>query len=222
MSENAAHKRGMELSKQGEHEASLTSFNQALENEPKNPDIYNDRGVTYFHLKRLPEALADMNKAVELQPDYGYRYSARGYVRDRMGDTEGAVADYQKAVELDPDDAIAQNNLGMLEEKLGYKQAAEKRFKEADRLAEEQGLYNSANGQGSAESGNAAESAIGVKKVDGEESNLPPLPEIKPLNPRTEEEPAQNRTSVMLDVFRRKEAFKDFMRFLRKGLRNDD
>ena len=147
MSENKHYVAAKSLVKAQKLEAALEAFDAALSLEPGNPDILNDRGVTYFHLNQLDAALEDLNAAVQIQPDYSYRYSARAYMRDRNGDTEGAVADYRRAVQLDPEDAIAYNNLGLLEEKLGRKQAAAKNFKKADELADKLDGFSKLTGE---------------------------------------------------------------------------
>jgi len=215
----------MALFREEKYQEAIGLFDHILSKNANQPDVLNDRGVTWFHLRQLDKALADMNQALDLEPENSYRHSARAYIRDRMGDTAGAIDDYRKATELDPDDAIAWNNLGMAEEKLGHIQKAKERFRRADKLAEEQGMLGNKD--------NAANhtSEIGTRKVDGGETEPTAPAEVTPLHDRPN--PVQNdakeeaastgdHMKVMLNVFRRKEAFQDFLRFVKRGFRNED
>lgn len=122
--------------KEKDFENAVEHFTNAIEVSPNIAEIHYQRGITYFHLKKLSLALVDFDKAVELEPENPYRYSSRAYIRDACGDTEGAYKDYQVAIKIDPDDAIAHNNLGLIEEKLGRQSEAKKRYTKADELAE--------------------------------------------------------------------------------------
>lgn len=179
--------------KKGNFQKAINALDKAIEKEPNNPIYYSERGVCHYHLELKKAALNDMNKAVELDPEYSYRYASRAYVRDGMGDTEGAISDYEIAIKLDPDDAVAHNNLGLLQEKLGYMQKSKANFEKADELAkllEKSGIdYNN---------------------------------ELKPTNIQKEiDEENKNLTTgkIMLDVFKSKETFKEFWKFIKGGFK---
>ena len=179
--------------KKNNFQKAVNALNKAIENEPNNPIYYSDRGVCYYHLEMKKQALIDMNKSVELDPDYSYRYSSRAFIKDSMGDVQGAVDDYEIAIKLDPDDAVAYNNLGMLQEKLGYMQKSKANFEKADGLAkmlEENGIeYNN---------------------------------ELKPTNIQKEiDEENKNLTTkkVMLDIFKSKATFNEFVQFIKNGFK---
>jgi Tfp pilus assembly protein PilF len=114
---NEHQKKAQKLLDDHKLEQSLNEFTLALEEEPNNAEIYNQRAVVYIHLNKKHLSLTDFNKAVELDPKYAYRYASRAYAKDYFGDIEGAIEDYKKAVSLDPEDAVANNNLGILLEK---------------------------------------------------------------------------------------------------------
>ncbi len=208
------HQEGLNLQKQAQHEAAVRAFTHALVDQ-ENPDIYNDRGVSYFHLGKLDQAYQDMNYALELEPHYSYRYSARAYILDRQGDTKSAIQDYRKAIELDPEDAIAHNNLGLVEEKAGYQEKAGKSFDLADQLAKEQGLF--------------PKDDVAMPPAENKPAESDPVPDT-PSKPQPT--PAFNHQSnatgsgayirEMLRVFKDKGAFGDFIRFVRNGFRNND
>ncbi|MGB0424135.1 MAG: tetratricopeptide repeat protein, partial [Flavobacteriales bacterium] len=119
--ENKEWQRALELQKNHNHEEAIELFNSFFHKESSNPDLLHDRGVSYFHLKRKQECLADFESAANIQPDYAYRYSSMAFIKAAFNMTEEALRDYNKAVELDPTDAVTQNNLGLLEEQLGWK-----------------------------------------------------------------------------------------------------
>ncbi|WP_291722493.1 tetratricopeptide repeat protein [Bernardetia sp.] len=130
-------RRGYAYFKLQEFQKALADYNLSIQ-KAENPNAYSERGVLYFTVGKLSEALVNMNIALELEPENPYRYSSRAYIRAAAGMNVLAMQDYRKAIELDPTDAIAHNNLGLLEEKVGYQEKANKSFEKADRLREEQ------------------------------------------------------------------------------------
>ena len=130
-------RRGYAYFKLQEYKKALEDYNFSIQ-KAENPNAYSERGVLFFTVGKLSEALINMNIALELEPQNPYRYSSRAYIRAAAGMVILAMQDYRKAVELDPEDAIAHNNLGLLEEKVGYQLKANQRFERADKLREEQ------------------------------------------------------------------------------------
>lgn len=193
-----------ELAKNGQFEEALSYYNQAVNSEPKNPHYYSQRGVCFFHLKRLEKSLEDMNTAVGLEPEYSYRYASRAYIRDAKGDVSGAVADYQKAIELDPSDAVAHNNLGLLEEKLGYIEASKKNFKKADDLAK------------------LLENTGVVTEEELLASQAPPPENIqKIVDQEKEVKNDSNVVKEMKSVLTTKASFKEFISFIKNGFKRE-
>lgn len=180
----------LDLIKAGKPEQALPLYQKAVQENIEDPDILNDRGVCFIHLGKLPLALADMNKAIELQPDYSYRYAARAYVKTAMKDYESAATDYEKAIQLDPTDAVAYNNLGLLQEQMGYAKKAQTHFERADEL-------------------------YGILKERGI-SKAEKLPE-ETADTKPKEE--ATHLSTMQSVFKSKESFREFMKFIGNGFK---
>lgn len=166
-------------------------YSRAISVSSDDAELYSERAVAYFHRKMLKESLADMDKAQELEPQKPYRYSSRAYIRDAMGDTQGAVEDYRIAIELDPEDAIAHNNLGLLEEKMGHMAQAKAMFDLADALAKN-------------ESGSDDPADYRPKNIQREID---------------QEKTKKSISSEVLNVFRSKESFKEFLSFIRNGFK---
>lgn len=185
----------LELLKSGKFEEALQEVNKALEILPDQADFLSERGVIYFHLRKLDLALIDLNRAQELQPQNPYRYSSRAFLKDHIGDIQGAISDYQKAIELDPEDAIAYNNLGLLEEKLGYQERAKQNFKKADELDQKS-----------------------TSEKSGEEFILLQS-ENKKINAVENIEQKPSKGKLMLEVFSSRKNFAEFIGFIFRGFK---
>ncbi len=205
---NKFHEEAYNLAKKGELDKAIALFNAALAENPGQPDIHSDRGVTYLHLKMQAEALSDFDLCVEIQPEYSYRYSSRAYARDFFGDTEGAIEDYEKAIVLDPEDAVAYNNLGLLQEKIGYNKKAKENFERADKLSKiENRLYEVMDELEQTEPAEQAENlSTTVNLID----------KVEPTENSTEDTQAK---SEFKKIFTSKKQFGEFIAFLRNGFR---
>ncbi|MCH2213889.1 MAG: tetratricopeptide repeat protein [Flavobacteriales bacterium] len=184
-------KKAIEAYQAKDFENAVYWYSRAISVSPEDPELYSERGVSYYHRKMLPEALDDMNRAQQLQPEKPYRYSSRAYIKDSMGDTEGAIEDYKIAVKIDPEDAVAHNNLGLLEEKLGRMAQAKAMYELADALAKNESR-----------------------------SGKPENYQAKNIQKEIEKEKVQRSLSnEMINVFKTKERFKEFLRFIRNGFK---
>ncbi len=183
--------------KEGENELALEFFSKAIQVLPTSADLYSQRGVILFHLKRSQESLDDMNKAVELQPDYSYRYSSRAYIKSVLGLVKDAILDYEKAIELDPEDTVAYNNLGLMQEKLGWEKMAKKNFKKADELDD----ILKANG------------------ISAQPENYNEEKEDLPKKANKTPEPIVTKGDVIKNVFTKKNTFKEFINFVKSGFK---
>lgn len=180
----------------GEWAPALSEFDTLLSEGVRDGDLLHDRAVCIFQLGRQKEALQQLDEAVTLEPDNPYRYSSRAWIRAALKDVDGAIEDYRKALELDPDDAITLNNLGLLEEQYGMRKAAQEKFKRADTL-------------------------MGILRDAGVDPADAPGPETD--NGLSKAPTTPDASSSLLDeikaVFTTPERRKEFMRFLKNGLR---
>ena len=197
---NKAFDLGKEKYDAQDFEGAVIDFTLALEKDPSNPEIYYQRAMSYYKLKKLNLALIDMDYAVEMQPNYAFRYSSRAYMRDGIGDVIGAVQDYKKAIELDPEDAISYNNLGILEDKMGRREISEGYYKKSEELL-------------SLSSNKAIREKLG--------SLNPDVPGPKNTSePESKKAPAGTTIWIeMLKVFTKKESFKEFLQYLKLGFK---
>ena len=176
-------------------EGALQDYNLVLKDE-ESPNVYSERGVVYFYLKRFDMSLADMDHAAQLEPENPYRYSSRAYIRDAMGDTEGAIQDYERAVKLDPEDSIAHNNLGLLQEKLGYKEKAKQNYQRADRLADVDELLQRIRKE---------QKEDAVRESDQDEAEV---------------RKDRSVLALLRNTFTTKSGFKEYLSFIKNGLKS--
>lgn len=199
-----------ELVKARKWAEALSAFDRAVSALGNNPDFVHDRAVCLFQVGRKKEALNELNRAVELQPDYSYRYASRAYIRNAMKDIMGAIEDYKKAIELDPDDAISLNNLGMLEEQLGYRKEADERYRAADELSQilrERGIdlaqmseeLSTVSVESTPNGNDATANTDNIEDAEGEK--------------------AGSVGAEIRKVFTQRSAFKEFIGFIRNGLK---
>lgn len=213
--------RGVAYRKVQKFNESLADFQKAANLIPTNASVYSELGVTEFHLKNLASALTYMNKAQELEPNNPYRYSSRAYIKDSCGDTNGAIADYKKCIELDPEDAVAYNNLGMLEEKLGRNTKANTRFKKADEISKNEsspffGKFNKDGEQILTKEEAQQEVKNVIKEAHlKEEADHRKAEELSQIE---DEKPSIGK--VMLSVFKSKQEFKSFIKFIKNGFKS--
>ena len=97
--------KAVKLAQAGSYEEAIAEFTKAIQLSPKDPQIYNDRGLVYHRMNRFPEAMEDFSKAIEIAPKNYAGYSGRGGALVAQNQNDAALADLNKALELKPDDA---------------------------------------------------------------------------------------------------------------------
>ena len=95
---------------------------------------YNNRGVAYSVLGRLPEALADYQKMIALNPRYPEGYKNSAYIHSQLNNLEEALHGYNTAIEIKPDYVDAYVNRGVLLTKMGRHAEALSDFNRAMQL----------------------------------------------------------------------------------------
>lgn len=117
-------------------------INEAIENNPNDPQPYLQRGLAYNHLEEYQKALADFARVIELDPNNVDAYNFRGTMYYRVGDYEKALADYNEAMKIDPDYALLYFNRGYVKVELENIDSAIADFEKGANLAREQGDFN--------------------------------------------------------------------------------
>jgi len=94
-------------------------FEQALLDDPKNPDILYNLGMCFTELNQLNKAVRALNKSIEYDPTHANSYVALGYAYLKLADIESAERYLLQALSLDPDNPYALRNLGGLYGEIG-------------------------------------------------------------------------------------------------------
>lgn len=109
---------GWIFNKIGNYEEAIENFNEAINCNNNDPQIYNMRGRSYYELSKYEDAFSDFTQAIELDSDYVEAYSNRSAVSYRLKNYRKALQDSNKALKIDPSCADAYLNRGQAREGL--------------------------------------------------------------------------------------------------------
>ena len=98
---------------QGQLDAAIAHYTEALRLRPAYAEAENNLGVALAMQGKTTAALAHLEQALRVKPDYVEAYSNAGNVLQAQGRFAEAVAQYEEALRLQPTNADAHNNLGM-------------------------------------------------------------------------------------------------------------
>ncbi|BAY37673.1 tetratricopeptide repeat protein [Nostoc sp. NIES-2111] len=91
----------------------LEAIEKAIQSQPNNPNLYNEKSVVLNDLKGYTQAEAAINKAIDLSPRAAF-FLNRGYFYYEQKKWDLALADYTQALKINPQLALAYNNRGLL------------------------------------------------------------------------------------------------------------
>lgn len=100
-------------------ENNLKSLQQALKQNPEDPQLHNDIGLLYIHQELYSSAEAHFTKALEIDTSCAECFNNLGYLKTVLGQAVEAEKYLKKAILLQPNYADPHFNLGVLHEKKG-------------------------------------------------------------------------------------------------------
>jgi Tfp pilus assembly protein PilF len=112
---------------QGDGTRSLAEYRQAVEAEPRNPDVFSDLGYYYFKRDNLSDAERELRKAVELDPKHAKALTNLGMVLAGEKHFDESFQMFSRVV----GPAAAHSNVGVLLAKQGRNDEARREFHEA-------------------------------------------------------------------------------------------
>jgi tetratricopeptide (TPR) repeat protein len=84
---------GNDLGEQGEFDAAIDLYTQAIERDPTSVDAFSRRGSVYFMIGDMDSAAADYTRAIELDPEEEIYYLFRAFALEEV-DVAAALDDY--------------------------------------------------------------------------------------------------------------------------------
>lgn len=93
--------------------AETATADDAVESDPRNAILWNNRGWKRWQNGETEDALSDFQRAIELQPDYLQARVNHAELLRRLGRAQQSVEEQQKIVEIDPAFAQGHYNLAV-------------------------------------------------------------------------------------------------------------
>lgn len=106
--------RGLLYKKSGNMEQAFNCYNRAIELGTKEPDAWVNRGNVYFSRKQYELAIQDYNQCLALSAINLKAYENRAASYATLGNVEMALADFSRALNLDSTSTSSFANRGML------------------------------------------------------------------------------------------------------------
>lgn len=104
---------GCILSRQGEYEKAIKSFDKAIELNPELAEAWNNKGAALNSLGNNPnDAIKSLDKAIEIDPQYAEAWSNKGNALMKLGKLHEAVKSYDRAIKINPQNATSWYNKG--------------------------------------------------------------------------------------------------------------
>lgn len=108
--------KALELHQQGNISEAIKLYQEALQTEPDNAEIYTNLGAAYQTNQNFDQALAMYKKAVELDATSTVALYYTGTAYHAKGDINQAISYYKKVLEIDPIHKEAKESLKSAEE----------------------------------------------------------------------------------------------------------
>ena len=81
-------------------QGAISSYTQALEVNPNDPDVLNNRCSAYFSTQQLDLALADCDRGLSINSRNPSLYTTRGNIHLQKDNIQQAIQDYSRTIEL--------------------------------------------------------------------------------------------------------------------------
>ncbi len=110
-------KMGVFYQRTGDPIEALDYYNKALQLDPFNAEIYNNRSLIYKELGKYDKAVAGFLKAIHYDPTYVKAYNNIGLLYLHKKNHSAAIANFRKAIAIDPQNLESYNNLASVYKK---------------------------------------------------------------------------------------------------------
>ncbi|MBI5206021.1 MAG: tetratricopeptide repeat protein [Nitrospirae bacterium] len=98
-------RRGNREAESRNYEAAIKFYSEALKINPRNADLYYNRGLVWNYMNEIDKAIADYTTALEINKEFINAYFTRGSTLRKKGDYDLAISDFTKALQFNPDNS---------------------------------------------------------------------------------------------------------------------
>jgi tetratricopeptide (TPR) repeat protein len=109
------------------YEEALEDFTRSINLEPT-AWSFQQRGVTYWLMRKNEDALKDFNEAIKLGGECNGTMCARGFLYLQMNQAEKAIEDFDRSIQIDPEFDWVYIFRGLAKLRLNQMEAAEADF----------------------------------------------------------------------------------------------
>ncbi|KAJ3255028.1 Serine/threonine-protein phosphatase 5 [Boothiomyces macroporosus] len=100
-----------ELFKEGDYEAAVDYYTQAISYNPYVPQYFSNRSLANYKLELYGQAMQDATDSIALNPDFDKAYYRRATALVALGRLKEAIKDLTKVVQLSPNDRLVRQKL---------------------------------------------------------------------------------------------------------------
>lgn len=130
----AYYQQGVTLQRQGQLEAAIAAYQEAIRFNPNLAEAHLNMGVALAAQGKLQEAIAAYQEAIRANPNLAEAHHNLGNSLALQGKLTEAIQEYQAAIEINPNYAKAHYNLGNALARQGERQEAIAQWQQAIRI----------------------------------------------------------------------------------------
>ncbi|MBE9037719.1 tetratricopeptide repeat protein [aff. Roholtiella sp. LEGE 12411] len=125
---------GNQYFEKGEYANAITNYNQALQLNNNDGDLYYRRGLAHYQLGDYEAAIADYSQAIQRNLYDAKSYNKRGLALYQLGQLQEAIDDYTQSIIINPNVAVTYKNRAEARSHIGDNQGAIEDYTQAIKI----------------------------------------------------------------------------------------